>query len=116
MAECVFCKNIPKVMDNALAYAVYDINPLSKGHALVIPRRHFNEIFEATPEEFSAMQELLTRMKILLDQQHGPHGYNIWINCGAAAGQVVMHAHMHLIPRYQGEVLHIREHLKGNIE
>ena len=103
-------------MENDLAYAVYDIRPLSKGHTLIIPRRHIRDIFEATTEEFNAIQQLLGQMRNSVEKEHTPDGYNIWINCGEAAGQIVMHAHVHLIPRYKGEVLHIREHLKGNIE
>jgi diadenosine tetraphosphate (Ap4A) HIT family hydrolase len=47
MSDCIFCKNLPRVMENDLAYALYDINPISKGHALIIPKRHFETIFEA---------------------------------------------------------------------
>ncbi len=115
MADCIFCKGLPAVLENDLAYALYDIDPVSKGHALIIPKRHFEQIFEATPEESGAVKDLLMKMKALIAKEHAPDGYNIWVNCGKAAGQAVMHAHVHLIPRYQGKVLHIKEHLKGNI-
>ncbi len=116
MSDCVFCKNLPKIMENELAYALYDINPVSKGHTLIIPKRHFEQIFDATPEESLAIKDMIIRMKRRLDQEHTPDGCNIWINNGKAAGQVVMHAHVHLIPRFKGQVLHISDHLKGNIE
>ena len=116
MPECIFCKDLPKVMENGLAYALYDINPISRGHALIIPKRHFEQIFEATAGEWQAIKELIDAMKARNDAEHHPDGQNIWINCGKAAGQVVMHAHVHLIPRFNGEVIHIKEHLKGNIE
>jgi diadenosine tetraphosphate (Ap4A) HIT family hydrolase len=103
-------------MENDLAYALYDINPISKGHTLLIPKRHFETIFEATPQEIAAVFELLNRMKDVLQNEHSPDGCNIWVNSGRVAGQVVMHAHMHLIPRYKGQVIHIKDHLKGNIE
>ena len=115
MPDCIFCKDLPKITENDLAYAVYDINPVSRGHALVIPKRHFEQIFDATPEESQAIKALLLYMKARIEKENSPDGYNIWMNCGKAAGQVVMHAHVHLIPRYKGEVLHIKEHLKGNI-
>lgn len=115
MPDCIFCKNIPRVLENDLAYAVYDINPVSRGHALVISKRHFEQIFEATPQESLAIKTLITDMKARIDREHKPDGYNIWINCGQAAGQAVMHAHVHIIPRFNGEVLHIKEHLKGNM-
>ena len=116
MSDCVFCKNLPKVCENELAYALYDISPISQGHALIIPRRHFEQIFDATSQEMLALYELLGQMKTLIQKKYNPNGYNIWGNCGKAAGQIVMHTHLHLIPRYSGEVLHIKDHLKGNIE
>jgi len=116
MSDCIFCKNLPKVAENDLAYAVFDINPISKGHTLLIPKRHVGEIFDLTPEESAAMRALLHLMKDRLQKEHSPDGFNIWVNCGKAAGQVVMHAHLHIIPRYSGQAIKISEHLKGNIE
>ena len=115
MTDCIFCKDLPKIMENELAYAVYDINPISRGHALIIPKRHFEQIFDATPEESQAIKALILGMKDNIHKQHRPDGFNIWVNCGKAAGQVVMHAHVHVIPRFSGEVLLIKEHLKGNL-
>ena len=115
MTDCVFCRDIPRIMENDLAYAVYDINPVSKGHALVISKRHVAQFFDLTADESVAIQQLLSRLKALVQNDYSPDGYNIWVNCGAVAGQVVMHAHVHLIPRYEGQILHIREHLKGNM-
>lgn len=116
MSDCIFCKNIPRVMENDLVYAAYDIHPMTKGHTLIIPKRHFEQVFDATPQESHAIKDLLSQMKDAITKEHAPDGFNIMINCGSAAGQVVMHAHIHLIPRYNGQVLHIREHLKGNTE
>ncbi len=116
MSDCIFCKDLPKAMENDLAYALWDIKPLTKGHALIIPKHHVEQFFELTPALTTAMHSLLHQMKERIQKEHNPDGYNIWINCGKAAGQIVMHAHMHLIPRYKGEVLKISEHLKGNIE
>ena len=115
MQGCVFCKDLPKVLENELVYAVYDIQPISRGHALIIPKRHFEQIFDATNEESVAIKALVSGMKARIEAEHMPDGYNIWVNCGKAAGQVVMHAHVHVIPRFNGEILHIREHLKENI-
>lgn len=116
MPGCIFCKDLPKVMENELAYVVFDISPISKGHALIIPKRHVEQIFNITPDEGAAMSTLMLNLREQLDREHCPDGYNVWVNCGKAAGQVVMHAHVHLIPRYQGQVIHIKDHLKGNIE
>ena len=101
MTDCIFCKNLPKVIENELAYALHDIKPLSRGHMLFIPKRHHETIFESTVEERKAVFDLIAKAKILLDQEHHPDGYNVAANCGQAAGQIVMHAHLHLIPRYK---------------
>ena len=103
--DCPFC-SIPTaeiVIDAPLAFAKADGYPVSKGHALIIPRRHVLTFFETTDEERTAMMKLLDDAKAMLDKQYKPDGYNIGINNGAAAGQTVMHLHIHLIPRYAGD-------------
>lgn len=100
MSDCVFCKSLPKVLENDLAYALYDIKPITKGHMLFIPKRHHTTVFESTPQEVAAVFDLIARGKALVEKEHKPAGYNVQANCGAAAGQIVMHAHIHLIPRY----------------
>jgi len=92
------------VKENDLAVLIRDAYPVSPGHSLVIPKRHIGSWFEATPEEVSAMLELLEDGKTMLDASHHPDGYNIGINDGPAAGQTVPHLHMHLIPRFAGDV------------
>ena len=100
MSDCIFCKNLPKVLENDLAYVLYDIKPISQGHMLVIPKRHHVTTFASTAEEIKAMFDLLDQAKVMLQKEHKPDGYNVTANCGAVAGQIVMHAHFHLIPRY----------------
>lgn len=104
-APCPFCP--PRahhvLIGRPLAFLARDSYPLTKGHALVIPRRHVATVFETTSEERHAMFELLDEAKALLDREHQPDGYTIGINDGAAAGQTVMHVHLHLIPRYLGD-------------
>ncbi len=102
MSDCIFCKNLPKVLENDLAYAVYDIKPITKGHMLIIPKRHHTTIFESTPDEIKAIFDLVNQAKAVLTKEHQPDGFNITANCGAAAGQIVMHAHVHVMPRYKG--------------
>ena len=102
---CLFC-TIPSeqiLIDGPLAVAARDSYPVSKGHALIIPRRHVASFFETTDEERLAMLKLLDEVKAALDKELKPDGYNIGINGGAAAGQTVMHLHIHLIPRYAGD-------------
>ena len=101
----MFCR-IPReqiLIDGPLAVAARDSYPVSKGHALIIPRRHVASFFETTDEERLAMLKLLDEVKAALDKELKPDGYNIGINGGAAAGQTVMHLHIHLIPRYAGD-------------
>jgi diadenosine tetraphosphate (Ap4A) HIT family hydrolase len=89
---------------NARALALADAFPVSPGHILIIPRRHVASFFELTGDEVTAIQELLGRMRDRLDADLKPGGYNIGINVGLAAGQTVGHVHVHLIPRYAGDV------------
>jgi len=105
MNDCIFCKDLPKVFENDLAYVLYDIKPITKGHMLIIPKRHHLTIFESTPEEIKAIFELLHQGKKLLLKEYKPDAYNVFANCGEVAGQVVMHAHMHLLPRYNGQTI-----------
>ena len=103
--NCLFCA-IPReqiLIDGPIAVAARDSYPVSKGHTLIIPRRHVASFFETTEEERRAMLTLLDEVKAMLDRERKPDGYNIGINNGAAAGQTVMHLHMHLIPRYKGD-------------
>lgn len=92
-----------EVAGNVLAYAIRDTSPVSPGHSLVIPRRHVASFFDCTPEERAAMLALLDGLKAQIDREHAPAAYNIGLNDGAAAGQTVMHVHLHLMPRYAGD-------------
>ena len=109
-ANCLFC-TIPRdqvLIEHPLVVAKRDGHPVSKGHTLIIPRRHVASFFETTEEERQAMLKLLDEMKARLDREHRPDGYNIGINNGPAAGQTVMHLHIHLIPRYAGDTADAR--------
>ncbi|QSZ67035.1 HIT family protein [Methanofollis aquaemaris] len=102
---CPFCNPAPGeiVLGNDLAYARADRYPVSPGHILVIPRRHVPTFFEATDAEKMAVLELVSRCRDQIEETYHPDGYNIGVNVGAAAGQTVMHLHVHLIPRYAGD-------------
>ena len=104
--NCPFCTPDPTriVAQAPLACALRDGFPVSPGHVLVIPRRHIPSWFEATPEERIAIFDLLDAVKKTTDDRSHPQGYNIGINVGEAAGQTVMHLHVHLIPRFDGDV------------
>lgn len=102
--SCVFCLPPPFVLENELACAFFDKYPVNEGHLLIIPKRHVKTYFDCTIAERMAMDELLLKGKDLLDERFKPTGYNVGINCHEDAGQTVFHCHMHLIPRYKGDV------------
>jgi len=89
---------------NELAFAVRDIYPVSPGHTLVIPKREVPTWFEATRDERRAILDLVDELKADLDRTERPDGYNIGINVGTVAGQTVAHLHLHLIPRFSGDM------------
>jgi len=102
--DCPFCRAPNIVIENELAFADYDSYPASPGHCLVITRRHVAEYFQATAEEKVAIWELVDEVKTIIDKEYNPDGYNVGVNIGAAAGQSVPHVHIHMIPRYKGDV------------
>ena len=104
MADCPFCNPDDILLENDLAFAKYDLYPVSPGHVLVVPKRHTASWFDLTPAEQTAMFALADQTKKLLDERYAPAGYNLGINCGEAAGQTIMHVHLHIIPRYIGDV------------
>jgi diadenosine tetraphosphate (Ap4A) HIT family hydrolase len=91
---------------NDLAFAIYDSFPVSPGHVLVITRRVVPTYFDCTAAEQAAVMELVGEVKRLLDLRFDPKpdGYNVGFNAGAAAGQTVPHVHVHVIPRYSGDM------------
>ena len=103
-AVCELCTPTDIVLQNELAYVRLDNNSLSRGHVLVIPKRHVASFFDMTTEEQSAVLGLLNEAQRLIQRNHSPNGYNIGVNIGKAGGQSRMHVHVHLIPRYVGDV------------
>ncbi len=102
--SCEFCKPAMVLLQDELAYVRYDNNSLAPGHILVIPRRHVANFFDMTAQEKAAVLALLDRAQAIIAEEHRPDGYNIGINVGTAGGQSRMHVHVHLIPRYTGDV------------
>lgn len=119
MEDCLFCKWKEEkekiVLENELAFARFDEFPVNKGHLLFMTKRHVKDFFGTTPEEKQAIFELVDKAKKLIDEQFHPTGYNIGMNCGLSAGQSVMHVHVHLIPRYDGDVENPRGGVRGII-
>ena len=103
-ADCELCVAHDVVAENSLAYVRYDNNSLSRGHVLVVPKRHVASFFDMTADEQAAVLSLLNHAQRLIQNRHAPDGYNIGVNIGKAGGQSRMHVHVHLIPRYAGDV------------
>lgn len=103
-SECPFCKISAAWVSlaNDVAFVQRDGYPVSKGHTLIIPRRHVESFFDCTAEERQGLLSLLVQAKEQLDEQCQPDGYNVGINDGQTADQTVMHLHIHLVPRYTG--------------
>lgn len=103
--QCPFC-NLPtssRVAETKLSVAFRDAYPVSPGHTLVVPRRHTERFFDLSSKEQADLIELTRQCEQDLKKEYSPSGYNIGVNDGQAAGQTVMHVHLHLIPRYEGD-------------
>jgi histidine triad (HIT) family protein len=106
MSDCIFCKiidgEIPssKVFENEHVLAFLDISQVTKGHTLVIPKVHKENLYELTPEIAKNLFEVVPEIARAMKQEFQPVGLNLLNNNGEAAGQSVFHFHMHLIPRY----------------
>jgi diadenosine tetraphosphate (Ap4A) HIT family hydrolase len=105
-SHCPLCARMHSgelLAETSLAVAFADAFPVSPGHALVIPRRHDPEFFALTEGEQQAIWGLVADVRRVIERAQRPDGYNVGINVGEAAGQTVAHAHVHVIPRYQGD-------------
>jgi diadenosine tetraphosphate (Ap4A) HIT family hydrolase len=106
--ECPFCSpDVKHVAECALTRTILDLYPVSPGHSLVVPKRHITKLSDATPaEQHALLDAVLAARARLSSYQDGPSpdGFNIGINEGMAAGQTVAHLHVHVIPRFTGDV------------
>src|SRR5271155_5876708 len=107
--ECLFCDFTDPdrntiITETELAYARWDNFPASEGHAEIVPKRHVESYFDLTDNELLAIYGLPKQVKNIVDTQYHPDAYNIGINDGEAAGRTIHHCHVHLIPRYIGDV------------
>ena len=113
--NCIFCNPTDIIINGEYAYSRFDGFPVSEGHCLIIPKRHVNSIDELSDVELKDLYTVLHQTKILLIETYLPDGFNIGINEGEAAGQTVSHLHIHLIPRYEGDVVCPRGGVRGVI-
>lgn len=107
LENCVFCNIDPRLYleENQSAFAIWDKHPVSPGHALVITKEHYNDLFEVPLDVIRDVHELILKMKNRIDLDKSPHGYNLGANVGKEAGQTVFHFHFHIIPRYEDDGL-----------
>lgn len=102
---CIFCRLQREIIaETRLSLAVFDTFPVSKGHALVIPRRHVATIWDMTDDEYADAFLLVREVKDVLQGRFGADAFNVGVNCGEVAGQSVWHAHIHVMPRYAGDI------------
>lgn len=116
--NCPFCNlsnSIEIICESDICVAFYDGFPVSFGHTLIIPKRHEASYFNLSDNERQAMNQMLFDVKQKLDEHFHPDGYNIGVNVGEYAGQSVFHCHMHLIPRYKGDVPNPKGGVRGVI-
>jgi len=107
--ECLFCdySNAERnhiLVENDLAYARWDNYAVSKGHAEIVPKRHVESFFDLTDDELSSVYQLAKEAKAQIASLFSPDAYNIGVNDGEAAGRTIHHLHIHIIPRYTGDV------------
>ncbi len=106
VSDCVFCEMPVSayVIGNNYFYGLFDKYPVTEGHLLIIPKRHAETLFELTEDERRALFEIMEDGKALLEKKFNPAGFNFGINQGLTAGQTIPHLHLHIIPRYVGDM------------
>jgi histidine triad (HIT) family protein len=111
--DCIFCKIVAGEIPSAIVdedestLAFMDINPATRGHALVIPREHVVDLLEIEPDELAAVMLAAQRLAVRVSERLGADGVNLLNSCGNAAWQTVFHFHVHVIPRYSGDPLRL---------
>lgn len=117
MDKCVFCSCDDEeiLFSDDLAFVIKDSFPVNPGHLLVIPFRHVDDYFNLTSKERESITLLLIKAREYLINHYAPDGYNIGVNIGEAAGQTIMHVHIHLIPRYYKDIPDPRGGVRGVI-
>jgi histidine triad (HIT) family protein len=111
--DCIFCKivagELPATIvdEDEHTIAFMDINPATRGHALVVPRKHAPDLLSIEPAELAAVAEAAQRLAARVKGRLSADGINVINSCGAAAWQTVFHFHLHVIPRYQGDPMRL---------
>ncbi|HRY82148.1 MAG TPA: HIT family protein [Candidatus Moranbacteria bacterium] len=113
---CLFCDRNNKekhkiIIENELFYSRWDNFPVAKGHAEIIPKKHIISFFDLNKEELLKMYEIIKETRKIITNKYNPDDFNVGINDGELAGRTIHHLHIHIIPRYKGDV----ENPKGGI-
>ena len=123
--DCLFCQIIQgkvpayKIYEDKKTLAFLDINPVTRGHSLVVPKKHSENLFEMAPEDAKSLMLTIQKVSSLLKQKLGADGVNILHASGKTAEQSVFHTHFHLVPRYKDDKLHLfprDQYTKGDFE
>jgi len=110
--DCIFCKIVAGELPSAKVYedkrvlAFMDLNPVNKGHALVIPKDHYQNLTDLPPDLLKEIIQIVQKLANPVIEAVGADGFNLCLNNGEAAGQLVGHVHFHIIPRLKGDNLH----------
>ena len=106
MKNCTFCniENDRIVIESELSIAFYDLYPVNIGHTLIVPKRHVSDYFELESQEKNDIWNLVDKVKLSLEKEFKPDGFNVGINIGESAGQTIFHCHIHVIPRFKGDM------------
>ncbi|MEH2312948.1 MAG: bifunctional class I SAM-dependent methyltransferase/HIT family protein [Nostoc sp.] len=115
---CIFCnpnKSLKLLTESATAYALFDGYPISKGHVLVIPKRHVSSYFDLLFKEQSACWFMVNKVQKILKAEFEPDGFNVGMNINRAAGQNIMHTSIHIIPRYKGDTISTKSGIRNVI-
>ena len=118
MDGCIFCNGIDKdkvLLESDKWLVIYDGYAVSKGHVLLIPKGHYETYFDLPKEYVLELHGIILKVKKKLDEKFNPSGYNIGANCGKSGGQTIMHCHIHIIPRYDGDMEDPRGGVRGVI-
>ena len=116
MNDCIFCKivkgEIPsfKVFEDEHTFAFLDISPINIGHTLVIPKKHHADIHELPEEELHHVMDTVKKLSTAIQKATSADGINVSMNNGSAAGQIIFHSHVHIIPRFENDEF---KHWKG---
>jgi histidine triad (HIT) family protein len=119
---CIFCQIVEgsapsfQVDEDATTLSFLDLFPVAQGHTLVVPRSHFENLFEATPEALAEIGAASRRVAHAIRTAIAPDGLGVFQLNGAAAGQTVFHYHMHLVPRWQGQAFQLHSRVRGDPE